>query len=182
MSKLLVIAAALSALAAAPALASADEPAEEPLDRNTAFLLSLGGTAASATMVVIGGSSSNGTLFAVGLVSSLVTPAAGEIYAGKLFTWGMGIRVVSAGAAVVGFAEAFKCLFAEDTCHSDTEAAGTLIAAGAIGYAGGVLYDIATAGSAVDDYNRRYHLRVTPTVIPTTSSGPAVGVGVAGSF
>ena len=57
-----------------------------------------------------------------------------------------------------------------------------LILIGAIGYVTGTLYDIATAPSAVDDYNQQLHLHVTPTVIPTASSGPAVGLGLGGSF
>ncbi|HEX8112868.1 MAG TPA: hypothetical protein VF516_34290 [Kofleriaceae bacterium] len=162
--------------------ASAEDAVPEAKDRYVAFALSAGGTGLSIGLVALGGKTGNNTLATAGLLSSLVTPAAGEIYADKLVTWGMGIRLVSAGVLVVGYAEAFRCLFASEPCSTDPSAAGTMIAVGALGYATGVVYDIAAAGSVVDDYNRRLRLRVTPTVIPTASSSPAVGLGIGGSF
>jgi hypothetical protein len=88
--------------------------------------------------------------------------------------------------AIVGVTEALKCTFFGDAgdppCHSDADRASALLLVGVIGYASGVIYDIAMAGHAVDEHNRELHLRVTPTVIPTASSGPAVGLGIGGSF
>jgi hypothetical protein len=162
--------------------AAADDAPPEPKDRDTAVLLSAGGTLASATLLAVGVKTENGALAAAGLISSLFTPSAGEIYAGRLGTPGLGLRLISAGVTVVGLEEAFKCFLASSPCQHDSGLAAGLIVAGGIGYASGILYDIATAGSAVDDYNRRMHVRVTPTVIPTASSGPAVGLGIGGSF
>jgi hypothetical protein len=181
MSKMMVGVAAASALTFTTQLAFADEPPAEPKNRDTAFMLSIGGTLASAAALAVGVGAGNGQLAAAGAVSSLFTPAAGEIYAGRLGTPGLVLRLVSAGVAVVGVQEAFKCFLASSACQR-SEFAGAFIAAGTIGYASGILYDIAMAGSAVDDYNQRLHLRVTPTVIPTASSGPAVGLGIGGSF
>lgn len=162
--------------------AAADDAPPELKDPSTAVVLSVGGTAASATLFLVGVKAENGALAAAGLISSLVTPSAGEIYAGRLGTPGLVLRLVSAGVAVAGVQEAFKCFLESSSCQHDPELAGALIVAGGIGYASGILYDIATAGRTADDYNRRMHVRVTPTVIPTGSSGPAVGLGIGGSF
>lgn len=164
--------------------AAADDAPPEPKDRGTAIALSAGGTLASAALLAVGVKAESAALAGAGLISSLITPSAGEIYAGRLATPGLGIRLVSTGVAVVGFQEAFSCFLSDSSssCRHDSEVAGVLIVAGALGYASGILYDIATAGTTADEYNRRLHLRVTPTVIPTASSGPAVGLGLGGSF
>lgn len=182
MSKMLVGVAVLSALTFTTSAAFADEPPAEPKNRDTAFMLSIGGTLASAAVMAVGVGAGNGPLAAAGAVSSLFTPAAGEIYAGRLGTPGLAIRLVSTGVGIAGLHEAFKCFLVESPCQHDPQAAGELLLLAGLGYASGILYDIATAGSAVDDYNQRLHLRVTPTVIPTASSGPAVGLGIGGSF
>ena len=116
------------------------------------------------------------------VVGSLIAPSAGHIYAGKLGTPGLVLRVVSAGVAVAGVNEALKCFGETGSCDHDPEWAGELLVLAGIGYASGILLDIATAGRAVDDYNQRLQLRVTPAVIPTASSGRAVGLGITGSF
>ena len=170
--------AVLSALSFTTRLAAADDAAPEPRSRGTAFALSAGGTALSVGVVAIGASTGRRDVAVAGLLSSLVTPSAGEIYAGELPTWGMGIRIVSAGVAIAGVSEALKCPLASNSCPG----VGGLLAASALGYASGIIYDLATAGTAVDHYNERLRLRVTPTVIPTASSGPAVGLGIGGSF
>jgi hypothetical protein len=184
MPRMRVEVAALSALlfTITSRFALADDAPPEPKDRGTAVALSAGGTMASATLLVVGVETKNGALAAAGLISSLVTPSAGEIYAGRVVTPGLVLRLVSAGAAVAGLEEAFKCFLASSPCQHDPGLAAGLIVAGGIGYASGILYDIATAGRAVDDYNQRMHVRVTPTVIPTAASGPAVGLGIGGSF
>jgi hypothetical protein len=187
MGKIQVAVAVVAVLMFATRLAAADEVAPESKDRGTAFWLSGGGTAVSIGLVLAGASTHSATLSSAGAISSLVTPAAGEIYAGKLFTAGMGIRLVSLGIAYAGAAELASCSFplAEAGSCSGSASAGSgaaLLILGGLGYWGGIIYDIATAGRAVDDYNQRLRLHVTPTVIPTASSGPAVGLGLGGSF
>lgn len=86
----------VSALTFTARLAGADDaPAWK--DRDAAFKLSAGATLASVGLVVTGASTGHDALTAAGLLSSLVTPSAGEIYAGKLVTPGLGIRAASAG-------------------------------------------------------------------------------------
>ena len=183
MSKLIPVVVVVGALILATSrAASADEAPPEPRNRNTAFALSVGGTALSAGLVMVGMRIDSASLITVGLLSSLVTPSAGEFYASKFVTWGMAIRGASAMSLLAGLDAALECSFVGDSCHSYEDRAGTLIVAGAIGYAGGVLYDIATAGSAADDFNQRYHLRLAPAVLQTPSANTAVGIGIGGAF
>ena len=180
MSKHLVGVAVLSALMFTTHAAFADDPPAEPKSRDTAFLLSAGGTLASAALVAIGAGTNNGALAGAGLVSSLFTPSAGHIYAGRLGSPGLVLRLVSTGVAVAGFKEVLECL-GPSPCNNDRRAEYLLLAAG-FGYVSGTLWDMVTAGDAADRYNERLQLRVTPAVITTASSGPAVGLGIGGSF
>jgi hypothetical protein len=185
MSRIQVAVAVVAVLAFTTRLAAADEVAPETKDRATAFWLSGGGTGVSIGLALAGGFTHHPTLSTVGGVGLLVAPSAGEIYAGKVFTAGMGIRLVSLGVAVIGAAELASCTFPlveAGGCSGGGGGGAALLILGGLGYWSGIIYDIATAGSAVDDYNQRLRLRVTPTVIPTASSGPAVGLGITGSF
>jgi hypothetical protein len=182
MSKMLVVVAVLGALTFATRLAAADDTTSGPKSRDTAFALSAGGTALSVGLVLVGANTSNGTLVGAGLLSSLVTPSAGEIYAGRPLTAGMGIRAASAVVTIAGISEALKCVLDDHPCGNNEGLAVTLLGAGALGYATGIIYDIATAGTAADEYNRKFNLRVAPTVMQTASSGPAVGLSLGGSF
>jgi len=151
-----------------------------PKSPDTALMLSLGGTAASAALVLAGGASNDGGLVAAGLLSSLVTPSLGEWYAGKPLTLGMGVRVASAAAEMYGLAEAFSCW---DSCSSgDNNTAGVLIIGGLVGYAAGTIYDIADAPSSAREYNRAHAWHITPAMMRTPSGNTQLGVGIGGSF
>ncbi|MBV8760053.1 MAG: hypothetical protein JO257_22370 [Deltaproteobacteria bacterium] len=166
----------------APA-ASTTASTEAPKSENTALMLSLGGTAASAALVIAGGQLDNGGMIGAGLLSSLLTPSLGEWYAGELVTPGMGIRAASAVATIVGMAESLKCLDAEGDCHTDASAP-VLLVGGLIGYAGGTVYDIATAPREAQRYNARHGLRLTlaPTPLRTPTGQATMGVGIGGTF
>lgn len=184
MSKMRVAVVVVSALTFTTHLAAADD-APAPKDRDVAFKLSAGATVVSIGLVIAGASTGHATLTDAGLLSSLVTPSAGELYAGKLLTPGMGIRVLSAGVGLLGINEAHNCgwyVWPTGSCRNSGDITRALILIGAIGYATGTVYDIATTSRAVDDYNERLHLRVAPTVIPTGSSSPVVGLSLGGSF
>ena len=167
----------------APASMSTGASTEAPKDETTALELSLGGTAASAALVIIGGETDSAGMISAGLLSSLLTPSLGEWYAGKLVTPGMGIRAASAVVTVVGIAASLKCLDAEDSCHTDASAP-ILLGAGLLGYAGGTIYDIATAPREARRYNERHGLRLTlaPTPLRTPSGQATMGVGIGGTF
>ncbi len=164
------------------AAAPADVPAQPPVDERdptTALLWSLGGTAASAGMLAVGIKANNENLIVGGLLSSLVTPSLGEIYAGKILTPGMGIRAASAVAVVYGVASSI-CW---DNCNSSDQRTGEmLLAGGLIGYAAGTLYDIVAAPSAANEYNAAHRrLTIAPTMM-NSSTGPVMGMGIGGKF
>jgi hypothetical protein len=185
MSKMnLVMVVVLSVLTFAPQLASADDAVPETKSRDTAFADSAIGSVLSLGVMAQGVVGDDPTLAAAGLVGALILPSAGEFYAGKSLTWGMGIRVAAAAAAIVSLEESHRLSFAD---RPGTLALGLLYENGlgtvsTVAFMTGILYDIATAGTAADEYNRKFHLHVAPTVMRTTSSGSAVGLGIGGSF
>lgn len=185
MPKAPVAVAVVAALMFTTGLAAADGVAPEDKDRTTAFALSAGGTAVSIGLVLAGAGAHNTALSTAGVLSSLVMPAAGEIYAGRVFTPGMGIRLASAGIGLIGVVALASCTFPgveAGGCRDGGGGGAALLVLAGLGYAIGTVHDIATAGSAVDDYNQRLRLRVTPAMFATASSGPALGVGITGSF
>jgi len=185
MSKTLLVVVALGGLTLATRLASADDTTPGPPGPKspaTAVALSAGGTALSLGLLAVGVGAHNETLIGAGLLSSVIAPSAGQIYAGKPVTAGMGIRAASAVVGIIGIEEAFKCFFPSSSCENNSELAVTLMIAGATGYGAGVVYDLATAGTAAEEYNRKFNLRVAPTVLRTASSGSTVGLGFGGSF
>jgi hypothetical protein len=185
MSMNLVMVVVLFVLTFAPQLASADDAGPETKSRTAAFAYSAIGSAISLGVMAQGVKSDDSTLATAGLVGALILPSAGEFYAGKLLTWGMGIRVAAVAAAIVSLEQIPRYLLLDEDPQTQVFALlyqnglGTI---SVVALAAGILYDLATAGAAADEYNQRLHLRVTPTVIPTASSGPAVGLGIGGSF
>lgn len=151
----------LVVVALASRLAMADD-SPEPRSEATAVALSLSGTAASTALVVIGFNTASPKLDIAGLATGLITPSLGEWYAGRYLTLGLVTRVAGAGIVAT----------------SGGDPGAILLGVGI--EAAGAVYDVATAGSAAADYNRR-HVLVTPTVLPTPS-GPTLGLGVGGSF
>jgi hypothetical protein len=173
------------ALALTTTVVRADDGAPTPKSETTAFELSLGGTAASAALVLAGSETNNGDLMLFGLASSLVTPSLGQWYSGQPLTTGMAIRAASAVVTIAGLGEALGCSSDfSDTPHSCGNGPGYMMLGGLIGYAGGTIYDIATAGRAARDYNDAHGLRmrVSPTVMHTPSGASTMGVGIGGTF
>ncbi len=152
------------------------------------MLLSVVGTLASTIATGVGlkmaidDSNSNGVgvgLFFGGLATSLFTPSLGHFYAGRHLTVGMGIRAASA-ALVIGALVASESSTCSESCNNTQEA---LAITGLVGYATGIVWDIATAGKAASAYNERhgFTLSVTPTVL-SPPSGPVMGIGIGGKF
>ena len=180
MSKLVAVAVAAATLCTTT-LAHAEPGDEGPKDPTTALELSIGGTVASGALVAIGFQANNGGMIAAGLLSSVVTPSLGEWYAGKPLTAGMGIRAASAVLFLAGVGEAFKCLDTEN-CSNNNAAAGVMLIGGLAGYAGGTIYDIATAPTAAREFNREHQLHIAPTYMRTPSGNATMGVGIGGTF
>ena len=112
-----------------------------------------------------------GLLLSTGV--AIFTPSAGHWYAERFFTPGMGIRAL--GVTVSGLA-----LMAAIANDDGSSSGAVKLFYGGLGLVTvGAIWDIATAGSAVDDWNRRNVPAVAPTVMKT---GDGYGFGLAGSF
>ena len=159
----------------------------------TATLLSAVSSGVSGAVVVAGFVTAenaervNDPVMYTGIAMLMVTPSLGEIYAEQPFTWGLGIRVVASAFAVYTL-ETQTSLATCDTAHSSdapkcevfTENAYPLLGIAAIGFVGGVWYDVLDAGDAVKRYNKKHNFNVVPAV--PASSGVAPGLTLSGTF
>jgi hypothetical protein len=141
-------------------------------ERGTAAVLSLGGTVVPFLIMMSIGNSSEPEypVLAFG-ATAILLPSAGHWYAGKILTTGMGIRAVSGVVATVSIG-----ILAQSDGDASGPAVGALVGLG--GLAIGAIYDLATAGSAVDEWNRK-HATVMPTALVLRDG---YGVGLAGTF
>ncbi len=168
-------------------------PAHAEKQRRTAKILSVSGATASGAVVLAGFLTApdakriNAPVMYTGLGLLFVTPSLGEMYAGEYVTIGMGIRALAAGLAVYTLRNQTKLARCDTSksptdppCEVFTENAYPLLGIAAIAFIGGVWYDALDAGDAVDRYNRKHDLTVTP-IVPTTT-GLAPGLSLAGSF
>ena len=164
-----------------------------PKNRKTATWLSAGSAGVSGAVVVAGfmtspaGERFNAPVMYTGLGLLFVTPSAGQFYGGQYLNIGMGIRALSAGLAVYTLQTQTR-LATCDTAHSSneppcevfTEGAYPLLGIAAIGFIGGVWYDVFDAGDAVDKWNAEHGFTITPAV--PTASGAAPGLTLSGTF
>jgi hypothetical protein len=101
-------------------------------------------------------------------VTAVLAPSAGHWYAGELGGVGLGIR--AAGAVL------FISAVAKADAGADASTEGWL----SLGIlAGGAIYDIATSGDAVRDWNKKHAVRVQPAMMKIDHG---YGVGLGGSF
>jgi hypothetical protein len=99
---------------------------------------------------------------AYALVGGVLLPSAGHWYAGKLVTTGMALRAGGALAMLL--------------MYGDPDSRDGAIAMGVLAMTGGAIWDIATAGDAVEDWNRA-HAAVAPMRV-----GSGYGAGLVGRF
>lgn len=192
------LAAAVAVLTATSIASAEPYDATEPhKDAGVAIGLSVGGTAASIGLIAAGANMSDRAggpgLVTAGVLSLIVTPALGEIYSGKYFTPGMGMRLAGGGLAVIGAMEALSHLCfgnfdngtsTDSSCSSNATPdyfPVTMLGIGAALAVSGTIYDIATAGTAAEHWNNAHHLALAPTMIPSTT-GPTAGVALGGVF
>ena len=135
---------------AQPSTAVTAEP--ETVSTTEAVLLSLGGTAVSASLVVSGAATRNPWLVGGGLLTSLFTPSLGHWYAGRSFTPGMGLRLVGLVVALAGLPAAVES----------------------------TIYDVATAHRSAERWNAK-HVRIAPSVV-TSGTHATLGLGIGGTF
>ncbi len=173
------------------ALACATAHAEKR--RQTAQILSSVGASVSGAVVIAGFVSApdakpiNEPVMYTGIGMLFVTPSLGQFYAEQYLTVGMGVRALAVGFAIYTL-ETQTTLATCDTAHSSneppceifSESAYPLLGIAALGFIGGVWYDALDAGDAVDRWNRKHQLSLTPAV--PTASGPAPGLSIGGVF
>ncbi len=179
--KLAALSAAAALAAAAPAHAQpATTPESDGKSANTALALSLGGTAASVGLYLAGVQREDPKLLVAGGLSSLFTPALGHWYAGSYATPGMGMRVGGGLLIAVGFSMSFKGFPSEQERGAEATV-GEVIGIAGIGlFAGGVIYDIATAGRAAKRWNAK-HMQLAPSVV-SSGAHTTMGIGLSGAF
>ena len=167
-----------------PTAAAPAPPPGEQLSESTALALSLGGTVASWGMVVASAEMGSGThgrqaIGTIGGFGAYLAPGFGHWYARKIFTRGLGLRLLGTGVVFAGALVAFsECpLFSSNDCHESVIGPGLAIAGSAL-FVGGTIDDIAGAPGAVRNYNQRFHdVAIVPVI-----RGDSSGVMIAGRF
>jgi hypothetical protein len=158
--------------------------------RSTAQILSGVGTGASSALVLSAFAVTdkrdpvNMPLLYTGLATSLVTPSLGQIYVGDYITPGMGVRALAVGVAVFAVEHEQRtvdCAGSFGQCQELSGNAVVLLGLAAIAYIGGTAYDVADAADAVDRYNQRHGVLVTPTAL-AGPGGLAPGLAIGGRW
>ncbi len=131
----------------------------------------------------------NQPLLITGLATSIVTPSLGQYYAHDYLTIGMATRVLAGlmiGYGAFEMTSSKRCLQDghEAMCSGLTQQGVVVIGLGAIAYVGGVAYDINDTADAVDRYNRKHGVFMTPSVGMARGVGDRAvpTVGLTGSF
>ena len=156
------------------------QPHGEELSETTALSLSLGGTAAAWTVLLVGaeldhhGYGSAGAMEAIGGLGTLLAPSFGHWYAGAAGGRGLGLRAAGIGAALLALA--YVVTVCEDECS--TGPADGLLVVGAGLYLGGTLESIATAPGAARRQNHRFQ---NVTIVPMIR-GDRGGMAIVGRF
>ena len=115
--------------------------------------------------------------FYAGVGTSIVTPSLGHWYAGKWLTVGMGVRAGAALLAVYGITRTQDqpCdVDPTENCPTLTGTGFTVLALAAIGYIGGVAYDLFDTPRSVERYNR-LHVTLAPTASDRSAGLALVG-------
>jgi hypothetical protein len=186
-----LIAAALLATATAHSTAHADETKSRTVGQALAGV----GTGVSSGLILASlffppfNEVANKPLLIAGLATSVFTPSLGHYYAHDYLTIGMATRLVAGAMIAYGAFEmtsSKRCLQDghEAMCSGLTQQGIVVIGLGAIAYIGGVAYDINDTGDAVDAYNRKHGVFMTPSIgmARGTDDRAVPTVGLSGSF
>ena len=109
-------------------------------------------------------------------------PTVGHIYAGKILSAGLGIRLLGGALSVAVLANVSYGAFGDE--FSPTSGQLVALVAGGLLYLGGSIYEIVTAASAANAYNRAHETRaisLSPTPI-RGRAGSAPGLALVGRF
>jgi hypothetical protein len=142
-----------------------------PLSETTALALSLGGTAASWTLMVMGGAGGNEGTAVLGFLGTFLAPSMGHWYRGTVATRGMAFRALGLISLTYGFLRAIKG-------EGETDTVMLLAYGGLALYAGGTIDDIVSAPIRVRQHNRRLQqLQLAPMPAPG-----GIGLALGGRF
>jgi hypothetical protein len=162
------------ALCSSTALADRKDPTKAKIMSGVAAAVS-GGVVLTGFMLQKDGEPFNAPVLYTGLGLLAITPSLGEFYSGQYLTIGMGVRAVAAGFAVYilnEYTRLAKCPLAPPSdppeCTIFTEGAYPLMGVAAIGFIGGVWYDVLDAGDAAERYNKKHGF----SAVPAAMSGP----------
>ena len=144
----------------------------------TGYALSIGGSLFGSALLLAGALwTHDGLTVATGVAASIALPSAGHWYAHQVSAGPMLLR--GAGAAIMALA------FVGDPDGTNAPANGykPIVLGGAVMVAGAI-WDIATAGTTVRDYNHERHLDVSivPTMMRTANNSYSTGLALSGSF
>ena len=165
-----------------------------PKRRQTASLLAGVGTGASGALIIASFLTAprygevNEAVFYTGAGSSLITPSLGHFYAGEYLTWGMAVRAASVALgvyAIAGQTETVACTSASTVgsqCQQITSNGIAILIVAGVGYIGGAAYDVLDAPDAVDRWNRKHGIALTPTAMRDVAGAPVAGLALRGTF
>ena len=172
---IVVLALCVSGVAAAQAPGQVPRTTIDAKDRNAAYAWSVLGIVA-APFAFAAGLKGGAPGVLGGTVAFIALPSAGHWYSGHILTGGMGLRAIGTVSAGLAIARLVAC---EGECGAHE---GTAIAVyGGFGLiAAGAIWDLATAGSEVDRWNRAHGMTIEATALRFDRGG--YGVGFAGRF
>ncbi len=177
------------------ALTANAQPKEQPRkSKTTAVALAAGGIVAPLALAATGIGTDQSVITAIGGSLLLFTPSLGHFYAkGDLdVTTGMKLRGVSTVAVMTGLVVYSQGICSPIVGYTSCDESYTspltyagigIISVGAATFLTGAIWDLATAGGAVDHANQRNNIAFSfaPMLAPP-SSGGVNGLALAGSF
>lgn len=154
------------------ALVAAMATAAHAKDPDVATALSGVGTGVSSALIVSSflargdREDLNRPLFITGLATSIVTPSLGQFYSGQYWTWGMVVRASAAALgtiAVLTQEDTVRCDNGVVDCKNIRGAGLALLGLAAIGYIGGVAWDVQDAGDSAKRANGQITMKLVPS-------------------
>jgi hypothetical protein len=175
------IAGLVAAVVLVGSMGAAHAEPDEPRSPTVATFLSLGGVVGSGLVIAAGASmdgSAQTMVELAGVASLLVTPALGGIYSGHYLSTATIARAAGASLAAAGVGCA---AYAINHGGCGEELFTGMVVAGAGLFIGAAVVDLAAAGTAAEDFNRKHGFAVAPGAI-VTPSGSSPSLGLSGRF
>jgi len=147
------------------------QPQGELVSERAALALSLGGTAASWSLLLAASHLSSeghasGDLAWLGFAGMVLAPSFGHWYAHSYATRGLGLRLAGLGSFTVALALSVRC---EDGCNGTAIEGAALVGLGL--FIAGTIDDIVTAPGEAQRYNQRLQSVAIVPVIKRDAGG-----------